>query len=347
MKKLLTIAYIAIIAACNHNNPTAKNDTLDDSNLSPISLYNVGSLNRSINSVDEMEALTFDIELGTIYKTEAFYFIIKNNSTSEIKNLKFTFDMNYFKITPDTIISLGVPEKVTSIEQIIKITVEHGTLESGLGNTDVLTGDQYGTLSISGSNDDGEFNVSYVIHANAKRMVVFLNKIDTFVYQYYNYANPNSSNLYVIRDVLTDTINTLIDTMTDSTKYKLDNYTYLNVDSLSNDCYIDIYNENQVINNETGSINITSTKNFANTAALTTDWVGNPIDLNTQPWILNGIVQNDYMNMYGRITDTTMLNSFITHHELYNSFINNTDNIDANCVTLIVDNINNISYILK
>lgn len=126
-----------------------------------------------------MNAIPYNIDLDTIYGTTGFSFLIKNNSTSDITGLKFEFDLDYFKVTPDSIITLGSPSTETGIEQLIKVTIEHGTLASGYGFTNVLTGNQYGTLTISGHNDDGDFSVVYTMHVYAKRMIINIDIPDT------------------------------------------------------------------------------------------------------------------------------------------------------------------------
>ena len=149
---------------------------------SPISLYNMrGLAKKNIDVTKTMSAIPYNVDLDTIYGTSGFSFLIKNNGTSDITGLKFEFDLDYFKVTPDSIITLGSPSTSTGIEQLIKVTVEHGTLASGYGFTNVLTGNQYGTLTISGHNDDGDFSVTYTMHVYAKRMIINIDIPDTLV----------------------------------------------------------------------------------------------------------------------------------------------------------------------
>lgn len=149
---------------------------------SPISLYKLGGLaKKNIDVTKTMSAIPYNVDLDTIYGTSGFSFLIKNNGTSDITGLKFEFDLDYFKVTPDSIITLGSPSTSTGIEQLIKVTVEHGTLASGYGFTNVLTGNQYGTLTISGHNDDGDFSVTYTMHVYAKRMIITIDVPDTLV----------------------------------------------------------------------------------------------------------------------------------------------------------------------
>lgn len=149
---------------------------------SPISLYKMGGLaKKTIDVTNTMSAIPYNVDLDTIYGTTGFSFLIKNNGTSDITGLKFEFDLDYFKVTPDSIITLGAPSTSTGIEQLIKVTVEHGTLASGYGFTNVLTGNQYGTLTITGKNADGEFSVTYTMHVYAKRMIINIDIPDTLV----------------------------------------------------------------------------------------------------------------------------------------------------------------------
>ena len=147
---------------------------------SPISLYKMGGLaKKTIDVTNTMSAIPYNVDLDTIYGTSGFSFLIKNNGTSDITGLKFEFDLDYFKVTPDSIITLGAPSTATGIEQLIKVTVEHGTLASGRGFTNVLTGNQYGKLTITGKNADGDFSVTYTMHVYAKRMIINIDIPDT------------------------------------------------------------------------------------------------------------------------------------------------------------------------
>lgn len=145
----------------------------------PISFYKIGGLAKRLYSIDEMTASTYDIELDTIAMTSGFQFLLKNNGTTPITGIKFTSSLPYFKITPDSVITLGAPNSNTGMEQLIKVTVEHGTNASGMGFADVLTGNQYATITISGTNGDGDFSVSYTMHVYAKRMVINIDELDT------------------------------------------------------------------------------------------------------------------------------------------------------------------------
>jgi len=158
---------------------------------SPISLYKMGGLaKKTIDVTNTMSAIPYNVDLDTIYGTSGFSFLIKNNGTSDITGLKFEFDLDYFKVTPDSIITLGAPSTATGIEQLIKVTVEHGTLASGYGFTNVLTGNQYGKLTITGKNANGDFSVTYTMHVYAKRMIINIDIPDTLV-------NNNGSSMYL------------------------------------------------------------------------------------------------------------------------------------------------------
>lgn len=184
---------------------------------SPISLYKMGGLaKKNIDVTKTMSAIPYEVDLDTIYGTSGFYFLTKNNGTSDITGLKFEFDLDYFKVTPDSIITLGSPSTSTGIEQLIKVTVEHGTLASGYGFTNVLTGNQYGKLTISGTNDDGEFKVTYTMHVYAKRMIINIDVPDTIIHIGDWYAN------------------------TDPTILNQKSYRYAHVDPSSEDCYLNM-----------------------------------------------------------------------------------------------------------
>jgi hypothetical protein len=187
---------------------------------SPISLYKMGGLaKKTIDVTNTMSAIPYNVDLDTIYGTSGFSFLIKNNGTSDITGLKFEFDLDYFKVTPDSIITLGAPSTSTGIEQLIKVTVEHGTLASGYGFTNVLTGNQYGTLTITGKNANGDFSVTYTMHVYAKRMIITIDVPDT------------------IR-LVNDWFTTQAGTSALTTYQK--SYRYAHVDPSSEDCYLNM-----------------------------------------------------------------------------------------------------------
>lgn len=186
---------------------------------SPIALYKIGGLAKTLNVTGAMSAIPYNVDLDTIYGTAGFNFLIKNNGLSDITGLKFEFDLDYFKVTPDSIITLGAPSSATGIEQLIKVTVEHGTLASGYGFTNVLTGNQYGKLTISGKNADGDFSVTYTMHVYAKRMIITIDVPDTII---------------LVNDWFTTQAGT-----TAITTYQ-NAYRYAHVDPSSDDCYLNM-----------------------------------------------------------------------------------------------------------
>ena len=208
---------------------------------SPISLYKVGgaSLNKKLTSVEAMSPLAYDINLDTIAMTSGFQFLLRNSGTSTIKGLKFKSNLPYFKVTPDTIVTLSVPNVATGMEQLIKVTVEHGTNASGLGYADVLTGDQYGTITISGKNADGDFSVSYVMHVYAKRMVLYINHPDTIWSLDPDLAGFVSSDAYFAKN----------------NDYGTSPYVY--ADEHTNDCYVN-YVQDKILIDNTSNVNFYS-----------------------------------------------------------------------------------------
>lgn len=187
---------------------------------SPISLYKLGGLaKKNIDVTKTMSAIPYNVDLDTIYGTSGFSFLIKNNGTSDITGLKFEFDLDYFKVTPDSIITLGSPSTSTGIEQLIKVTVEHGTLASGYGFTNVLTGNQYGKLTISGTNDDGDFSVTYTMHVYAKRMIITIDVPDIVISGNDWYTTQADKDTYMLNQK---------------------SYRYAHVDPSSEDCYLNM-----------------------------------------------------------------------------------------------------------
>jgi hypothetical protein len=238
MKKIniLLVLLALIFAGCSGNNSISTDETSSSSSQNithsssseavaraPIGLYKVGALAKRLESVEGMSEVPYDIELDTIKTTTNVYFILKNNGTSDIKGLKITSDLSYFKVTPDTIQSLSTTNSSTGIDPLIKVTIEHGVDASGIGSANVLHGNHYANITISGSNADGEFSVTYTMHIFAKRMLIYVDKLETAP----------------IRYLIIDTIN---NTFSSGYKWEVipsDNwaqYYYAYVDSTSDDC---------------------------------------------------------------------------------------------------------------
>jgi len=251
----------------------------------PIALFKMGALRKTTSVIDEMNALPFDIDLDTITMTTSIYFLIKNNSESEITGLKFAFDKPYFKITPDSIISLGVPSGATGVEQLIKVTVEHGTLATGLGWTDILTGNQYGKLTISGTNADGDFSTTYTMHVFAKRMVAYIDVPDTiypvgdFWYNAHNYKFEMAPNINKVQP-------------------------YIYVDNASKGCYVNYYASNLTLT-DTDTLSYSSDREFYNDDNTNTFISDSTEDLHTQTSresLLLNIYLNDTQYEYNCVT---------------------------------------------
>lgn len=222
-----SIAVIPEMSSPNSSSAITSSTTVGSSSSTalakaPISLFKMGAMAKTINAVNSMQPLAYDIDLDTIPTTSKFIFLIKSNSASAITGMNFSFDHSAFKVTPDTIVTLASPTKEVDAQQVIYVTVEHGTLAGGIGYTDVLTGNQYGTLTITGKNADGNFSVSYTMHVYAKRMILYVDVPDTAI-------NGDASYTWNV-DRVNKTSNAL-----QSDLYKL---RHVYVDPSSDDCYI-------------------------------------------------------------------------------------------------------------
>ena len=296
-----------ILAGCSSNNSTSSDGDSSSAiavipdmsssatspivNKSPISLYKMGGLaKKSIDVINNMPSMSYNIDLDTIHGTTGFSFIIKNNGTSDITELKFAFDLDYFKVTPTNISTLGAPSTATGIEQLIKVTVEHGTLASGRGFTNVLTGTQYGKLTITGKNADGDFSVTYNMRVYAKRMIININMPDTVMEGTIAYGMGRVNSLPI---------------------YEAHRYRYIQVDTSSEDCYLNM--------------------------AITTLDTSNNIQMNNM---------KDYYSIYHHnymiLLDSSATG--ITHHAKFYeqlraaSQLNSYSKMDNNCVILVNDN---------
>ena len=160
MKIILTLCLFMIVACSNSETTTASYSTTG----SPISLYktSVGkTLKKSITSIEEMQAESFDIDFDTVPNTTESWLIITNNSEDTITDLSITSDNSTFMVTPDTIVTMYPFERNVGLMQMIKVTIINGASPSGLGIANVIHGNQYATITISGKIRDTTFSTIY------------------------------------------------------------------------------------------------------------------------------------------------------------------------------------------
>lgn len=178
MKIILTLCLFMIVACSNSETTTASYSTTG----SPISLYktSVGkTLKKSITSIEEMQAESFDIDFDTVPNTTESWLIITNNSEDTITDLSITSDNSTFVVTPDTIVTMCPFESNVGLMQMIKVTIINGVSSSGLGIANVIHGNQYATITISGKIRDTTFSTIYTFHAYGKRMLIYVDTTAT------------------------------------------------------------------------------------------------------------------------------------------------------------------------
>ena len=177
MKIILTLCLFMLVACSNSETTPASYSTTG----SPISLYktSVGkTLKKSITSIEEMQAESFDIDFDTVPNTTESWLIITNNSEDTITDLSITSDNSTFVVTPDTIVTMYPFESNVGLMQMIKVTIINGVSSSGLGVANVIHGNQYATITISGKIRDTTFSTNYTFHAYGKRMLIYVDTTD-------------------------------------------------------------------------------------------------------------------------------------------------------------------------
>lgn len=221
MTKLLAVLMLLmLLIGCGSNS------TSPDNSNPPFSLQQVSTLKKptsEIKVLPSMAAQAYDFDLDTVATTASFFFIPTNSSTSNITGMKFTFDNPKFVVSPDTITTLSTPDKNTGVTPLISVTVVHGKEALGIGYDDMMSADQYGTLTITGENADGKFSVSYTMHVYAKRMVINV-KYDSVM----------------VRDVIVTGQSDVMPLL------------YAEIDSSSDGCYVEV--GDQIITNDTHMI---------------------------------------------------------------------------------------------
>jgi hypothetical protein len=277
MKHIIIALVLAMfLIGCGNNSTSAENSN------PPFTLHQVGALKKqtsAIKVIQPMSEQVYDFDLDTVATTTSFYFIPANSSTSAITGMKLTFDNPKFVVSPDTITTLSAPDKNTGVTPLIKVTVVHGKEALGIGYDDMLSANQYGTLTISGENDDGKFSVNYTMHVYAKRMVITI-KYDSIV----------------VKDIASNGSTEVIPLF------------YAEFDSSSAGCYIDV--DGQIITSNTRMIR------YSDLAANLDVFIGRGIDENLKAefddYLKRGIIASKLFeasefNVYSVISGSTLV----------------------------------------
>ncbi len=146
----LTIFLSLLLEGCRNAPPTSPEQDLSGR----FSLSRISQLHKEQGST-----LSVDYDLGEIQNTTTFFFLLTNTGHRNITDISLLSSNPKIKITPALIDTLP-PADRSEFTPLIQITAIHGTPQSNIGYTDLMTpGINIDTLTISGktkNNDDTE-----------------------------------------------------------------------------------------------------------------------------------------------------------------------------------------------
>ena len=192
-----------LIASCSTSDDSEITGSM--SNDSPIALYktSVGkALAKAITSISEMQPESFDIDFDTVATTTESWLVISNVSKDTITDLSIKSDNPTFVVTPDTIVTMYPAGNSIGLMQMIKVTIVNGINSSGIGADNVIYGNQYATITISGNVGSRAFSTAYTFHAFGKRMLIYIDSTDFIIQKglgttHFAHVDSTSGNCYV------------------------------------------------------------------------------------------------------------------------------------------------------
>lgn len=203
MKKILVAFLVlsAFLIGCGNNSTTKPHDTTDIQPLSFVQLTHLAKVTGAY-TLEDAESAPIElngnfIDLGEAFTKTEWQFLLQNNGNTAITNLTIESDDSSFSVTPDSINTLAAPNTENGMLPIITVTFEHGLNKSELGRTDVRTGDNYATITLTGETADSTFTVQYVFKVHANRMYI---KADTVTLAYV-VTNVDENGLRTIKHV--------------------------------------------------------------------------------------------------------------------------------------------------
>jgi len=170
IRVLVSVVALSIALLGCSNSPNSASTS--SAGKSPISLQYAGVAAKLIATDTTIQAPVIDsadIKIGNLYASHSYNFILVNNGTSEIKNLKIKSSRDTaFIVTPDSIFTVAAPNKATGLISTLTLGIEHGINLVGAGYVPLLPiGLNYDTLTFTGTTADTAFSVSYVVSVNA------------------------------------------------------------------------------------------------------------------------------------------------------------------------------------
>lgn len=193
MKKHLLILISLAICACNGTN-----------NVEPETIILKDVLRLNYQSALQKETVgcehhndSADIDLGCIYQSNNYYFIISNSSKKTLENISISTDSKSFAVSPEYIKTIKPGENNIGVMPILRFSIYHRSPLNTVNETKSLQqGFNEVYLTVRCTIDGEELTAKYRISVYAEK--IYINKVDG---QYYlqGPAYLNDSLVYSVK----------------------------------------------------------------------------------------------------------------------------------------------------
>lgn len=126
--------------------------------------FNLQQITYLKNNTETISESSKNFELGDLYASKEFYFILSNAGEYPITNIQIVSDNEQFLISPSNIDTLYPSDN--SLNQPITIGILHGRVLNGIGTAPILLlGENNSTVTITGTTFDGRDNIEISFEA--------------------------------------------------------------------------------------------------------------------------------------------------------------------------------------
>ncbi len=155
LKQILILALVLGFTACMNKEDSVTAPISSDSQPGQIQLVSMKGLAKVTSSLKTVgSSTTYTFDLDTANSSIQQYFLLQNTGDCDVKHVKLTTNNPNFYFSPSEIDILA-PAKTSSLLQLVKLCVIHGTQINGVGPASQLPmGANIATASVSGTTSD-------------------------------------------------------------------------------------------------------------------------------------------------------------------------------------------------
>jgi translation elongation factor P/translation initiation factor 5A len=171
MKKIIAFLILSslMLIGCEKNSASANSPnepTFDPMKVLTLS-YQSSLKKASIVCVED--SVVADFNVGCIYKSENYYFVMNNNSEYELTDINITTNDSNYEVSPSKIASMGAPNKKTGTIPILRVSIKHRSpLNNQSTEKSLARGSHVGTITITGKVNGESFTTTYTVGGTVK-----------------------------------------------------------------------------------------------------------------------------------------------------------------------------------